>query len=387
MEDFETICYCSLNRIFGFDPAIARRLVDFHGGAGAVFRMDRNELSEILGPFSKYSDRINDRELDISRKELEFLKRNGYSFVPYGSKNYPLLLKECDDAPMGLYVRSETEISRIFNENPCISVVGTRDISPYGAEWCRRVVGAMATARIKPVVVSGLAIGVDIIAHSTALDNGLATIAVMATGVDDIYPSRHKGFAMKIERTNGCALISDYPLGTAPFAVNFLRRNRIIAGLSSATILIESKEKGGGMVTADIASSYNREVYALPGRIDDARSQGCNRLIRGKIAEPITDLDNFVNSLGLGVWSRRTMKDLDTEIVEKYAGVLDEGLLMNVRNTASLIKKYRGATMEELCSLGGMSWRDLSYAAGMLENDGIITVDLLQRCSINVKKE
>lgn len=387
MEDFDTICYCSLNRIFGFEPAIARRLVDFYGGAGAIFRMNREELSGILGPFSKYIDRIGEKELDISAKELESLKRDGYSFIPYGSGNYPLLLQECDDAPMGLYIRSGTEIDKIFNTAPCISVVGTRDISPYGSEWCRRIVGAMATAQIKPVIVSGLAVGVDITAHETAIDNGLATIAVMATGVDAVYPARHKGFALRMEHTRGCALISDYPPCTAPVAVNFLRRNRIIAGLSTATILIESKEKGGGMVTADIASSYNREVYALPGRIDDIRSQGCNRLIRGKIAEPVTDLDNFVNSLGLGTWSRRTVKDLDTEILEKYGNVLDDGLLAIIRSTASLIKKYRGATLEELCNLGNINWRDMTYAVGMLENDGIISVDLLQRCSINVKKD
>lgn len=376
-----------MNRIFGFESSVARSLVEYCGSAGKLFLMSPEERSDLLGPFSKYSSRICEKELETSSKELDMISRGGYSFIPYGDPSYPELLKECNDAPMGLYVRSGTSAGDLFNKNPCIAIVGTRDISPYGAEWCRRIVGAIATARIKPVIVSGLAIGVDITAHSAAVDNSLATIAVMATGVDSVYPALHKGFAKKIEKTPGCALISDYPPGTVPVAVNFLRRNRIIAGLCTATILVESKEKGGGMITADIANSYNRDVYALPGRIDDTRSQGCNRLIRGKIAEPITDLDNFVNALGLGAYSRRTPRDLDEEIIRIYGGTFSDELLGMIRKTAGLIKKYRGATLDEICSLGEMNWKDVSYASGLLENDGIITIDLLQRCFINVKKD
>ena len=177
---------------------------------------------------------------------------------------------DCPDCPIGLYIRSNSDIEEIFDDAPCISIVGTRDISPYGDEWCKRIVHSLAEAPIKPVIVSGLAYGVDICAHQAALDAGLRTIAVIPTGIDDLYPYYHRRIAERIASTPGCALISDFPLKTSPQAATFLRRNRIIAGLSAATILVESKQKGGGMITCSTAFSYGREAWVLPGRIGDA---------------------------------------------------------------------------------------------------------------------
>ena len=187
-----------------------------------------------------------------------------------------------------------------------VAVVGTRDISPYGREWCERIVHALARTSPKPLIVSGLAIGTDICAHKAALEASLPTIAVMATGTDTIYPYRHRQIAEKMSGTQGCALVTDYPPGTAPLPVNFLRRNRIIAGLSHATILVESKIKGGGMMTCRLAFSYDRDVYALPGRADDLRSQGCNHLIRARMAEPLTSEEDIIDSLGLLTTGRKS---------------------------------------------------------------------------------
>ena len=385
-SNYELACFCALNRIFGFEPTIARRLVEHYGSAGALFGMSDEEKLKLLGPFSKYAGQINGGNLEAAAKELEWLRSEGYVFLSIEDENYPSLLKECDDAPMGLYVRASSPPEEVFNCDPCVAVVGTRDLSLYGKEWCRRIVTALATAQRKPVIVSGLALGVDINAHLTALENGLKTIAVMATGIEGVYPSRHREFAARIAATGACALITDYPPGTSPVAINFMRRNRIIAGISGATVLVESREKGGGMITANLAQSYNRDVFALPGRIDDPRSQGCNRLIRGKVAEPITDLDEFVDSIGLGIYNRRTRRSLDEELLDRYGGKMGVKELNDLRRIAGLIKKYRGANIEELCEGSGLRFNEVAALAGILENDGIIDIDLLQRCTINVKK-
>ena len=232
-------------------------------------------------------------------EELTDLEKIGISFSAWNSASYPPLLKECADAPVGLYIRSVTPARELWNPSGNIAVVGTRDLSPYGKEWCEKAVTAIASGNEKPSIISGLALGTDICAHRTALDNGLPTIGVMATGPETVYPYRHKEFAERLWQTPGCALVTDYPPGTAPLAIHFLRRNRIIAGLADATILIESKSRGGGMTTSRLAFSYSRDVYALPGRADDVRSQGCNRLIREKIAEPLISIEDLIGSLGL----------------------------------------------------------------------------------------
>lgn len=233
--------------------------------------------------------------------------------------------------------------------------------------------------------MSGLALGVDIEAHKTAIENGLPTIAVMATGPDSIYPQRHKAYAERIASTPGCALITDYPPGTAPLAIHFLRRNRIIAGLSKATLLIESKLKGGGLMTCRLAFSYNREVYALPGRADDIRSQGCNELIRKKMAEPITSVSSLTDSLGMVRTIRPTKTDFTALIHGFYRGQCSEEDIALLHKTLSAIEKNRGATVEEIGDILHTGYLKASELIGLLEIDGFITVDLLQRCSINSK--
>lgn len=385
-DHFEKLCFCSLNRIFGYEPALARKLIDELGSASALFNMRDEEIRAILGPFSKYRDAFTEDQLGKSEREIQQLENEGKVFISINDACYPPMLKECNDAPVGLYIKSSSEPECIFTSDPFIAVVGTRDLSLYGKEWCSRIISAMATTKSRPVVVSGLAIGTDINAHASAMENGLKTIAVMATGIDDVYPARHREFARIISESPGCALITDYPTRTSPVAINFIRRNRIIAGLCQATVVIESKEKGGAMITANLANSYNRDVYALPGRIDDLRSQGCNRLIRAKVAEPVSDLESFIDSIGLGVYQRRASKDLGTEIKGKYEKEFDGGTVEKLIALAGLVKKCRGITVEELCSRTNLHYSEVASLTGILEKDMIIDIDLFQRCSINVKK-
>lgn len=385
MDNFfsESVCAIALNRIFGFEPQIANSLIDNLGSAAAVFRLDREERTSLFGPFNKYTDKITTAELESAQREWEKLTRDGVQFVLRTDAAYPALLRECPDAPVMLYVRSDTAAEDIFNRGNFISVVGTRDISPYGKEWCERIVCAMAEAPEAPCIVSGMAFGVDICAHMAALASKIPTIGVLPVGIDTVYPWRHRVAAEKIVATPGGALVTDYPPGTAPVAVNFLRRNRIIAGLSSATVLVESKLKGGGTMTARLASSYGREVFCLQGRIDDVRSEGCNLLIREKIAEPVPPLPELTRALGLGEWNRRKRSTLEEELRKRYGGRPDcEALLA----TAVLIKGNGGIRPDEICRRLGITFGNACALTGTLESDGFIDVDLLQGCCINFKR-
>ena len=378
----ETVCALALNSIFGFDPKIPLSMIRNLGSAEAVFELSQDELNSILGPFSRYKGRICAEAFDSAARELEMLTADGCLFIHTGMDCYPNLLKECEDAPVGLYVRSGTPPEKLFDGTPLVAIVGTRDISPYGKFWCERAVQSLAYAPVRPVVVSGLALGVDITAHRAALECGLSTIGVSPVGITDIYPWRHRGDAEKMASTEGCGIITDYPPGTAPVAINFLRRNRIIAGMTQATILVESKIKGGGMMTARLSSGYGRDVFCLPGRVDDLRSQGCNRLIADKIADCIADPDSLPEALGLGRWRRHRGRTLAEELERHYNGREDAGALIRV---ATAIKDNRGLCIDELCGLLDMSYSIVSRLTGELESDGFIVTDLMQRCSIDSK--
>ena len=381
----EKAAACTLNRIFGFKPAIARALTRKLGSAAAVFRLSQDEMEAIFGPGSPYPDKLNERELEQSSKELEWLQRQGYRFITPGDDVYPNALLECPDAPAGLYLRSDNIVPSLFNTGVAVSIVGTRDISPYGREWTYKIVEALADSVVRPTVVSGLALGVDGLAHEAALELGLPTIGVMATGIESVYPRLHSPMAARIARTPGCALVTDYPPFTSPQAVNFLRRNRIIAGLSKATVLVESKLKGGGLLTANLAFEYDREVFALPGRADDARSAGCNRIIMEKIAEPLTDLKAFVKGLGLGLLTRRNKAVLEEEITRLFSQSESPEDVLRLQKIAFLIKKNRGITIDEISAGTGLDYKEARRFTGMLETEGIIYMDLLQRCSIVFK--
>ncbi len=383
MKNFEEkSALCALNRIFGFEPKIATSLISHIGSAAGVFLLDSRDKDRLLGPYSKHKGQITHQALDSAAMELAALERDGICFVGITEEGYPELLRDCADAPVGLYVRSATPVSDLFAPRRRIAVVGTRDISSYGRDWCGRIVHGLAASPAKPVVISGLALGTDICAHVAALDCGLPTIAVMATGPETVYPYRHQSFAERIAASEGSALITDYPPGTAPLAIHFLRRNRIIAGLSEAVILVESKAKGGGMMTSRLASSYGREVYALPGRADDIRSQGCNHLIRDKIAEPLTSVRDLVEGLRLGTLPE-VRKVTDKErLTEAYKGAVTDEKIGMMAHVMKTIRNDRDICLDDLSAASGLDYAVLSEIVGMLEMDGFITIDLLQRCSV-----
>lgn len=380
--DKETVCACALNRVFGYEPKIALGLIRELGSASAVFDLPGDTLDSLLGPFSKYRGKLCRESVEKEEEELSALEKEGCRFIPFTHPDFPALLKEIEDPPAGLYYRGCSPPADIFGRKPAIAIVGTRDMSPYGKEWCAKIVASLAQAPSKAVIVSGLAYGIDITAHLSALRCNLPTVAVLPNGIDRVYPSAHREAASRIASTEGCALVTDYPPGTGPVAFTFLRRNRLIAALSQATILIESKIRGGGLMTCRLASGYGREVFALPGRLDDIRSQGCNLLIREKIAEPVAGLEAIGGQVGLGHYHLKGGDGLAQKLRDSYGGLPRERR-EELGKVAEAVRRNRGITVEEIGIMLGIPYPQAAALAGILQGDGIIAMDLLQRCSIN----
>ena len=378
----ETAGLCALNRIFGFEPKIAHALLSHIGSACEIFGLPPKDMDNLLGPYSKYRGAVRRSALDEAKKELESLHEKEICFIGCTCADFPQMLRLCDDHPVGLYVRSRTPANELFAPSRMIAVIGTRDLSPYGREWCRNIVHGLASSPDRPVIVSGLALGTDICAHTAAVEAGLPTIGVMATGPEKVYPYRHNGFADRLVLTPGCGLITDYPPDTAPLPVHFLRRNRIIAGMSEAVVLVESKIKGGGMMTARLAYSYNRDVYALPGRVDDVCSKGCNLLIREKVAEAVTDTESFIRSLGMRPAGNIRSLPASELLQQSYAGRTSNDRIEIMARMITRIRRERGITIEEIAVAENLDFSTVSSLAAILEADGFISTDILQRCCI-----
>lgn len=380
MEENEKTCTYALSRILNYEPRVARALIRNMGSAREVMKLSRDELEGVMGPYGKYTEAIAGAQLQMYAEQLQDLQKRGCRYITMNDECFPELLNECEDGPAGLFVRSDDSLENIFPKER-ISIVGTRDISPYGREWCAKIVADLSRSSARPSIVSGLAFGVDITAHLSALENGLPTIAVLGTGITDIYPSSHTQYAERIIHSPGCAVISEYPPQGNVTAVNFLSRNRIIAGLSRCTVLIESKIKGGGMSTARMAYSYDRDVFALPGRNDDIRSQGCNLLIHSNIATPLIGSGEFFKALGYSL-DTKAEYGVQAKVRDYYKGSMDE---VNIRQCEILlghIRRERGIQAFDLAAKTGLAMSCVNMLLQRLENDGFIIVDLLGSCSI-----
>ena len=281
-----------LTMINGVGDILARHLLQTLGDAMAVFAEKRQLLERIPGIGSNIAAEIKRPEiLQRAEKELAFIEKNNISCFFLTDTDYPTRLRECPDAPVLFYFKGNTNLdaARI------ISIVGTRNMTDYGRELTESFIKDLAKSIPDVLVVSGLAYGIDICAHRSALRNRLPTVAVLAHGLDRIYPSGHRNTAVEMLESGG--LLTDYPSGTEPDRPNFLRRNRIVAGMSDCTVVVESAEKGGSLVTADIAFSYGRDVYSFPGRVGDTHSKGCNHLIRENKAGLITSARDLLSAL------------------------------------------------------------------------------------------
>jgi DNA processing protein len=223
---------------------------------------------------------------------MAFVTKNNIRVLTLGHADYPQRLSECPDAPLLLYYKGSADL----NQRYVLNIVGTRHCTTYGQDLIHRFVNDLKRLMPDVLIVSGLAYGIDICAHRNALENGFETVGVLAHGLDQIYPPRHRDTAIEMIRQGG--LLTEYMSQTEALPNNFRQRNRIVAGMSDATILVESAYKGGGLITCRIAQEYGRDVYAFPGAVGMPASEGCNKIIRDNMAALITSAADFVESMG-----------------------------------------------------------------------------------------
>ena len=290
----ETLYAVALTRINYFNVATSLQLYRKLGSATNIME-HRHDIRAVL---PDATPRLIKALKDISdamrraEKELEFDENHRIKPLVFNDDDYPQRLRECEDAPLVVYYRGTADL----NKQRIISVVGTRHCTVYGQEIISKFISQLKELCPDVLVVSGLAYGVDIQAHRNALKNGFETVGVLAHGLDYLYPTAHRDTATEMLKQGG--LLTEFMTSTNADKINFMRRNRIIAGTADATIVVESAAHGGGLITADIANSYGREVFAFPGNIGMPYSEGCNNLIRDNKAALITSAEDFVKTMG-----------------------------------------------------------------------------------------
>jgi DNA processing protein len=273
----------------GIGPRIARNMVSYVGSVEGIFKEKASLLEKIPGVGKARFAKLNLQEaLKAAERELENIAKDGIEWVFYLDSDYPSRLKECDDAPVVLYYRG----NNCFESEKAISIVGTRNSTEYGEKNTHNLIAGLAEAFPELIIVSGFAYGIDIESHKAAMHFNLKTVAVFGTGLDHIYPPAHKKYIKNLLNT-GC-VCSEFPLNKKIDPGNFVSRNRIIAGLADATVVVESGKKGGSLLTAEMANSYHRDVFSFPGRIDDKYSKGCNQLIKNNQAVLIENAEDII---------------------------------------------------------------------------------------------
>jgi DNA processing protein len=283
----------ALGMIPGVGDITARKLVSYTGSPEAVFSESHRSLTRIPGVGDSLAKAISGRIfLGAAESEAEFVEKHQIKVYFYLDDDYPYRLRQCEDSPVTFYYKGNADL----NSPLMLSVVGTRNATQRGREICRKIIAGLALHFPGLVIVSGLAYGIDITSHKAAMENGLPTVAVLGHGLKTIYPSLHTATARSMVANGG--LVTDFYSGILPERNNFIRRNRIIAGISDATLIIESGIKGGALITADIAASYNRDVMAVPGRTDDQWSAGCNALIKCNKASLVERSEDIEYLLG-----------------------------------------------------------------------------------------
>jgi len=334
----------------------AKTLIEYYGNAENIFKAKKKELSAVenigmirAGNIKCFND------FHLAEEEIRFIEKYKIQPLFITDKNYPQRLLHCYDLPTLLYYRGNTDL----NASRVISVIGTRNNTDYGKQVTEKLLYDLKEQNV--LIVSGLAFGIDAIAHKAALQHNLQTVAVLAHGLDTIYPRQHKALAKEMIQQGG--LLTELRNGEEPDKHNFPKRNRIVAGMADATIVIETAVKGGSMITAELANNYNRDVFALPGKTTDAKSAGCNYLIQNNKAVLFTDAKELMESLG---WqTRKANKKLQTELFIELSD--DEKLIVD------LLKEKECTHIDELNFRSNLSSSAIAAAILNLELQNIIT--------------
>lgn len=346
----------ALSLIPNIGDILAKRLVAYCGGPEAVFKEKKSVLEKIPGIGTvNVKSIINQQVFERTKQELIFIEKNDITPIFYLDAAYPKRLTYCADSPILLYSKGNANL----NAEKMISIVGTREATDYGKRICEKLISELAAFNV--TIVSGLAYGIDICAHKAAMENNLPTICVLAHGLDKIYPAVHNAAAHKMLANGGW--LTDFTSNTKPDRENFPRRNRIVAGITDATIVIESKSGGGSLITADIANSYNRDVFAFPGRIDDLCSEGCNALIKNNKAALIQSASDLTFALG---WQQQNNKKAQQQKKLFIELTPDQEVLINI------IREKETITIDNLSLLAKLPMSKVSAILLTLEFAGAV---------------
>lgn len=309
------IAFASL-RGMGYD--LAQKILNIIPTEKDFFEISEKELQNLLQTKVKITEMsYRKKQLEKAQKEVDFILKNNINITYFTEDCYPTRLRHAQDSPIILFSKGNCNL----NSAKIISIVGTRHATAYGKLFCENLIEELKILTDNFIIVSGLAYGIDIYAHRAALKNRIPTVAVLAHGLNTIYPSTHRHDAIEMIN-NGGMLVTDYQSRDNIHPGNFVARNRIIAGLADCTIVVESAEKGGSLITAGIASSYNRDVFALPGRANDTYSKGCNKLIRNNVASLITSAEDLISAMR---WERMT-SNVDAKQMKMFIDILPEEL-------------------------------------------------------------
>jgi DNA processing protein len=353
----ERVYQVALCMLPGIGPVSAKRLVSHCGTAGEVFRQKKSHLLKIPHIGEATANALHNKEVMLrAENELKFAEKKNIRILFYLDADYPNRLKQCYDSPAVLFFSGNCSL----DQQRIVNIVGTRKITAYGEMLIEKLVQDFAGKNI--LVVSGLAYGVDIAAHRAALHHGLETIGVLAHGLDLIYPSAHKTTAKKMIAQGG--LLTDFPSGTNPDKENFPMRNRIVAGMCDATIVIESGESGGSMITAEFATNYNRDVFAFPGRIDDVASAGCLKLIKANKAALATSAEDILKAMG---WDEENIKEKKPQQKTLALPVNPEE-----EKIVSALRDHGNVYIDEICSSSGFGMGKVSSLLLTLEFAGLV---------------
>ena len=361
-KDNNIIGRIALSMVKGLTVDIVRALPETGLSVDDFFNYEISQLCRTLNLSRniKITDKDRKEALEIAKKEYQFVERHGIRVYSIIDEDYPWLLRQLPDAPIALYQLGDTDL----NNEHTVSVVGTRRAKNYGYEFTKQFVSDLGGYFPDLCIISGLAYGIDSAAHSAAIDSNLTTVAVMAHGLDMIYPAQNRDLAKRILKSGG-AIISEYPSGTTPYAGRFLERNRIVAGLSPLTVVVESEIKGGAMSTANFAFTYNRDVMALPGRISDVMSGGCNHLLRKEKAHLVAAAADVIELMD---W-----RPLNVRIEPKQRNLFPE-LNGNSKRVYELLKfNSEPMSVDNLYNRTGISVPELLSVLTELEFDGIIS--------------
>lgn len=347
----------ALSMVPNIGPVQAKILVEHFNSAEAIFKASFDELSNVENIGTVRAGSITAfGNFAAAEQQIPFLEKYKIQPLFLTSPAYPQRLLHCNDAPTMLYYRGNADL----NTAKVISVIGTRGCTHYGRQVTEKLMADMAGSNI--LVVSGLALGIDAVAHKAAITNRLSTIGVLAHGLDTIYPYQHKTLAKEMTEQGG--LLTEFSQGVQPDKHNFPKRNRIVAGMADATVVIETGVKGGSMITANLAYSYNREVLAFPGKATDAKSAGCNHLIKTNKAILVTDAQQLLDTLG---WENTTVAAATpTSAVDLSSLTTEEQTILNICRNKELTH------IEELYGQSGLSSGAVATALLQLELQGIL---------------